>query len=88
MALIRITEADRQRARNPFHSALTFIGFEDAPSYTGEECGERIFLSPEDQERYGCPTSQDRQPPHSHIVVFGRDPLAGPWRYAVNKAAS
>jgi hypothetical protein len=85
MPMITFTKEDEQRIRNPFHSELTVFHIEDALDCTGEECGERILLSKEDQERYGCPTSQDPLGLHYHVVVSGINPTSGPWRYAVSK---
>ena len=82
VAIIRFTEQDLQRARNPFDSADTTFRLEEADCI-GEDCGERIFLAPEDLEKYGCPTSQQPMEPHYHIVVSGQNPVAGPRRFAV-----
>lgn len=83
MAIIRFTQEDVQRARDPSKSGLTNLRLEEAPDCIGEDCGERIFLSTGDQEKYGRPTSQQRMKLHYHIVLSGDNPPAGPWSYAV-----
>jgi hypothetical protein len=82
MAIIRFTAEDREKLRNPFDSDSTLIGFEESPDCIGEDCGERIFHSEEDEIRYGL-HSQKPMGLHSHLVQRGINPAAGPRRIAV-----
>src|SRR5206468_4333443 len=74
MAFITFTQQELETIRNPFQSDQTIIGFEDDPTCTGEKCGERIFLTEEDQEKYGRPTVQEPLGRHCHIIVIGQNP--------------
>src|SRR5579863_6742060 len=77
MAMLSFTKEQKLGLLNPFASGDTTIELEYGDCIGGG-CGERIFLSQEDQEKYGCPTSQKPMGPHCHIVVRGRNPDAGP----------
>jgi hypothetical protein len=61
--------------RNPFGSAETYVRLEEvAIECDGEPCG---------LTSYSGEAMPPIQPPHSHIVVIGRGPRAGPWYYNV-----
>jgi len=79
MPTIQFTERD---LRSPFDSDLVMIRTEEATECEGEECGERVFLSEEDERRYGC-RNPPPLPPHSHLVISGDNPPARTERYAI-----
>jgi len=60
--------------RSPEDSAETTVGFEDAVLCEGSNCGATHVS--EDGEL-------ELLPPHSHLIVRGRSPEAGPRRYPI-----
>jgi hypothetical protein len=79
MAIIHFTA---EELRDPFDSDPPLIRTECAPLCDGEDCGERVLLSENDQQRLGW-RNPDPLGPHYHLVVSGENPPAKSRRHAV-----
>ena len=79
MAIIKFSERDRH---HPFDSDPVLLRIEEAPLCDGEDCGQRVFLSEEEQLQCGY-RNPEPLTAHYHLVLSGEDPPARLIRYPV-----
>lgn len=82
MAILKFTEDERNRSRDPKDSETITTAIAMSLDCIGEQCGYRAFLHDEDYVDAGV-APQPRLGPHYHMTVRGENPSAGPEHVAI-----